>query len=49
MIELPNTQGKFQLVHLGQFSLPRGKHKLRLSFLTSGGLKVEWFFMKKSN
>ncbi|MCU0663159.1 MAG: DUF5010 domain-containing protein [Myxococcota bacterium] len=49
VIELPNTNGKFQLVHLGQFNLSKGNHNLKMSFLTSDGLKVDWFFMKKSN
>lgn len=47
VVELPDTKGAFQLVHLGQINLGAGKHNFRLNFYSSG-IKVDWFFMKKS-
>lgn len=48
-VELPNTGGlgSYQLVHLGEVPLDAGVQNVRLVFDTSGGLNVDWFFLKR--
>lgn len=48
-IEMPNTGSldTYQLAHLGEIPLGAGPHTLRLVFESSGGLNVDWFFLKR--
>mmetsp|Transcript_40986 Transcript_40986/g.98148 ORF Transcript_40986/g.98148 Transcript_40986/m.98148 type:complete len:614 (-) Transcript_40986:214-2055(-) len=40
---------QYDLFHLGQVELPKGKYNLRLWFESAGGgIRVDWFFLKRS-
>ena len=49
-IEVPYTGGieDFGLVHLGEIELTDGSYDLRMVFNSTGGLNVDWFFVKRS-
>jgi len=49
-VDLPNTNGldQFEPVHLGQLKLKGGNYNLRLVIESTGGLNIDWFFVKRS-
>lgn len=50
-VDVPYTGGleNYRLVHLGQINLLGGSYNLRLVFESTGGLNVDWFFVKRSS
>lgn len=50
-IELPETGGidVYELVHLGVVKLSAGTYNLRLEVESTGGLNIDWFFLKRSS
>lgn len=50
-LNVPDTGSieSYQLVHLGQLDLLGGSYNIRLVFESTGGLNVDWFFVKRSN
>ena len=47
-VGLPNTNNKFELIHLGETTLGTGSYNLKVIFETKG-VNLDWFFLKRVN